>query len=170
MLREIGETLVLTIVIFLIVRLAVQNFKVSGISMLPTVHNGDLVLVNKVDYTFESPGRGDVIVFKAPPQPSDDYIKRVIGVPGDLVRIRAGKGVWVNNHKLAESYIAQVPSYSWPLAGGSKRVPRNDYFVLGDNRNNSYDSHAWGYVPRKNIIGKALVAYWPVQDIRFFSF
>jgi len=164
--REIAETVILTVIIFLVVRLAVQNFRVQGTSMLPTVHNGDLVLVNKVDYLIHGPEHGDVIVFRYPRNTSEDFIKRVIGIPGDLVRVKDGAGVWVNHHRIKESYILARPFYSW----GPRRVPPNDYFVLGDNRNNSFDSHVWGYVPRHDIIGKALVAYWPLNQLKFFSF
>jgi signal peptidase I len=178
--REIVETIVLTVLIFLVVRLAVQNFRVDGTSMLPTVKNGELVLVNKVDYLLESPQRDDVVVFHFPLNPREDFIKRVIATPGDSVRVRAGQGVWVDDRKLKEPYIAQIPNYDY----GPSTVPKNDYFVLGDNRNDSYDSHAWGFVPRGNIIGKAFIAYWPVltnchlngiipncgTDVKFFSF
>jgi signal peptidase I len=182
--REIVETIILTVLIFLVVRLAVQNFRVDGTSMLPTVKNGELVLVNKVDYLVGSPARGDVVVFHFPLNPSQDFIKRVIATPGDTVRIRAGQGVWVDDKKLSEPYIAAIPNYNYPITGGPAKVPKDDYFVLGDNRNDSYDSHAWGFVPRHNIIGKALVAYWPIltnchwkgilpscsSDLKFFSF
>lgn len=171
-LREVLETVALTVIIFLAVRLAVQNFKVSGDSMFPTVHDGSLVLVNKVDYLFHSPQRGDVIVFRFPRSPSEDFIKRVIGVPGDRVRV-TGRKVYVNHHALREPYIpkSQRPIYTYPASGTrSKKIPKNEYFVLGDNRNNSYDSHIWGYVPRHDIIGKALIAYWPLNEVKFFSF
>ncbi|HEV3311692.1 MAG TPA: signal peptidase I [Chloroflexota bacterium] len=175
--REIVETIILTVLIFFVVRLVVQNFRVDGISMFPTVKNGDLVLVNKADYLIGSPGRGDVIVFHPPIAPKEDYIKRVIGIPGDVVRIRVNQGVWINGHKVPEPYIpaSQIPDYNW----GPEKVPKNDYFVLGDNRNQSYDSHAWindatqkpdPWVPRSAIIGKALIAYWPFGDMKFFNF
>ena len=172
--REVVETIVLTLLIFLVVRLVVQNFRVDGFSMLPTVKNGDLVLVNKFDYMFESPQRGDIIVFHFPLNPSEDFIKRVIGVPGDTVRIKGGVGVFVDGHLLKESYIPKSYQVALPSESGynmaAEKVPPNEYFVLGDNRNNSYDSHAWGFVPRRNIIGKALVAYWPLNNIKFFAF
>lgn len=172
--REILETVALTVLIFLLVRVAVQNFRVDGTSMLPTVHSGDLVLVNKVDYLLHPPERGDVIVFRFPLNTQEDFIKRVIGVPGNVVRVRAFQGVWVNGQKLSEPYILQIPNYNF----GPVRVPNNDFFVLGDNRNDSYDSHEWlgannkpaPWVPRGNIIGKVLISYWPLTDLKFFSF
>jgi len=195
--REIVETIILTVLIFLLVRLAVQNFRVDGTSMLPTVQNGDLVLVNKVDYLVGSPQRGDIIVFHFPLQPSEDFIKRVIGVPGDVIKIRDAK-LYVNNRLISQSYepthdlfldgeTVGPGNYNW----GPETVPAHDYFVLGDNRQNSYDSHLWEqnghpepWVPRRDIIGKALVAYWPIltchwnviipsdcnSDFQFFSF
>lgn len=156
--------------------------------MMPTVKNGNLVLVNKVDYLIGSPQTGDVIVFHYPREPSEDFIKRVIATPGETVEIKTDKGVWVNGRKLNEPYIEAIPDYPHePDTYGVDvrlNVPKNDYFVLGDNRNNSFDSHDWGFVPRQNIIGKALVAYWPVitdchfngivpscsSDFKFFSF
>ena len=189
-------------IIFFVVRLAVQNFRVDGISMLNTVQNNDLVLVNKVDYLLSSPHTGNIIVFKPPIEPSEDYIKRVIGTPGDLVQIRMNQGVWLNGQKLSEPYLrttgcptgsiyhdgaasrpfpdtpdCETPNYNW----GPARVPKGKYFVLGDNRNASYDSHEWcgpndpnpcskTWVVRSAIIGKALVAYWPLSDFKFFGF
>ena len=111
--------IVLTLVIFLVVRVAVQNFRVSGTSMVPTVHNGDLVLVNELDYLLSSPHDGDVIVFRAPSkaltygETHEDYIKRVIGTPGDTVEVKANQGVWVDGKKLSEPYIAQIPNYNY---------------------------------------------------------
>lgn len=174
--RELVETILLTVVIFFLVRLAVQNFRVQGTSMLTTVKNNDLVLVNKFDYLVSSPHTGDIIVFH-PPVATSDYIKRIIGMPGDTIRIRANLGVWRNGKRLNEPYENAVPNYNW----GPATVPPNEYFVLGDNRNGSYDSHAWcgignthpcsdTWVQRDKIIGKALVAYWPLSDFSFFGF
>jgi len=191
--RELIETILLTVIIFFVVRLAVQNFRVDGTSMMSTVRNNDLVLVNKVDYLLSSPQTGDVIVFKPPVEKSEDFIKRVIGTPGDVVQVRANQGVWLNGKKLNEPYLqssgcpnapptkpweCEIPNYNW----GPATVPQGDYFVLGDDRNDSYDSHAWcpvpgdihpcdvTWVPRSAIIGKALIAYWPVTDFKFFGF
>ncbi len=165
MAREIAETLALALVIFLIVRVGIQNFSVNGTSMLPTLHTGNLVLVNKIDYHLESPQRGDVIVFRFPLNPSQDFIKRVIGVPGNVIKITPGH-VYVNGRVIREPYIKYKTNYSF----GPKRVPKNEYFVLGDNRPESYDSHLWGMLPRRDIIGKALISYWPLNGIKFFSF
>jgi signal peptidase I len=161
--RELVETAVLTVAIFLLVRVAVQNFKVEGESMLPNLHDGEYILVNKVDYYFQTPQRGDIVVFKAVPagQPDRDFIKRVIGVPGDTVAVR-NNTVYINGHKLAEPYKHYPSDYTF----GPRRVPADDYFVLGDHRNDSYDSSKWAtpWLPKADIIGKAWIAYWPLSD------
>lgn len=161
-LRELIETLVLTLVIFLIIRFAVQNFRIEGSSMEPNFHDGQYLFVNKLIYMFQSPQRGDVIVFVPPTSSSRDFIKRVIGLPGERVEIRSGT-VFINGEPLIENYPLNPGSYS----AGPIVVPPDEYFVLGDNRNYSSDSHSWGTVPIKKIIGKAWFSYWPPQMIGF---
>ena len=181
MLVEILQTVLLTILIFVAVRSVVQNFKVDGASMEPTLHTGQYLLVSKIAYLrldglplqaaesvgiqpsspdslypFGGPQYGDIIVFRYPGHPDRDFIKRVIAVPGDEVEIDRGH-VYVNGTALHEDYIEAMPSYSVP----AQIVPEGSYFVLGDNRPNSSDSHIWGYVPAENVIGKAWVSYWP---------
>jgi len=157
-LRELIETLILTLVIFLLIRFAVQNFRIEGFSMEPNFHDGQFLIVNKLVYALHSPERGDVIVFIPPNSTTRDFIKRVIGLPGDRVEIVNGR-VFVNGAPLDEPYPLNPGSYS----AGAVTVPADEYFVLGDNRNNSSDSHSWGSVPAKSIIGKAWVSYWPPQ-------
>ncbi len=166
MVRELLETAVLTIAIFLVVRVALQNFKVEGESMEPNLHNGEYILVNKVDYLIQSPHRGDVIVFQAVPagQPDKDFIKRVIGLPGETIAVH-NLTVYINGKKYPEPYITDPPQYTF----GPEKVPPNDYFVLGDNRNNSMDSHLWRWLPKKYIIGKAWVSYWPPSDLHLYD-
>jgi len=182
-LAEVAQTLVLAALIFFAVRAAAQNFRVEGSSMEPGLRNGEYLLVNKavflkvdwdsligwlpfVDapkgerFLFHGPRRGDVIVFRAPPDPSRDFIKRVIGLPGDTVQVVAGQGVMVNGVLLDEDYVSAIPNYNY----GPRVVPPGEYFVLGDNRNSSSDSHIWGMVPESDIIGKAMVRYWPLHD------
>jgi len=163
--REVLETVVLTIVIFVLARAALQNFKVDGMSMEPNLHNSEYVLVNKVDYLVESPHRGDIVVFQAVParQPDRDYIKRVIGLPGETVAVHGG-AVFINQRRLSEPYIKEPPTYTF----ATRLVPRGSYFVLGDNRNNSFDSSRWSATPwlaRKYIIGKAWIIYWPLHNL-----
>jgi signal peptidase I len=167
-LRELLETAVLTVAIFLLVRVALQNFKVDGYSMEPNFHPSEYILVDKFDYWFHGPERGDVIVFRAVParQPNRDFIKRVIGLPGERVSVHSG-AVYINGRRLYEPYISDPPTYTFTQV----TVPKNDYFVLGDNRNNSFDSSKWSATPfldRKYIIGKAWMAYWPFHDVSLF--
>lgn len=133
-------------------------------SMLPTLAIDDRVIINKISYRFRNPDRGDIIVFN----PTDElitqnykeaFIKRVIGLPGELIEVRDGT-VFVNDKRLdKEPYIAAKPAYQW----GPETVPPGQYFVLGDNRNNAYDSHFWGYVPQEKIIGVASYRFWPAD-------
>ncbi|WP_338429976.1 signal peptidase I [Synechococcus elongatus] len=163
---ENAKTLGLSIIFALGIRqfVAEARYIPSG-SMLPTLQINDRLIIDKVSYRFNPPQRGDIVVFE-PPFPlrergyDDAFIKRVIGLPGDTVEVRDGR-VLVNGKVLNENYVAQEPSYTW----GPKTVPANSYLVLGDNRNNSYDSHYWGFVPANKIIGKALVRFWPLNRL-----
>lgn len=137
-------------------------------SMVPTLEVNDRLMVEKLSYLFHPPNRGDVVVFWPPDRlkqqnpelKKDAFIKRVIGLPGDQVEVKEGK-VFINNKPLIEDYIAAKPNYQW----GPEIVPNDSYLVLGDNRNNSYDSHFWGYVPRQNLIGRAAFRFWPLPRI-----
>lgn len=166
LIREIIETVVLTLLMFLMMRFAIQNFNVDGTSMEPNLHNTELILVDKWTYLFHPLARGDVIVFIAPPHPDMDYVKRIVGLPGDTITIR-GTTVIVDGVTLNETYVAPQNQGN-PFAAKNItnwKVPPNDYFVLGDNREVSSDSRDWGYVPAKNIIGRAALVYWPLgQD------
>ena len=157
--REIVETIALTLLIFLAIHFTVQNYQISGPSMQNTLHNGQFVLVNKVAYLFHAPERGDVIVFHEPDQPDRDLIKRVIGLPGDRITLD-GTNVWINGVELNEPYITQ--KYN-PRAETSV-IPSDQYFVMGDNRPVSEDSRYFGFVPKDNIVGKAILIYWPLSQ------
>ncbi|HLX58268.1 MAG TPA: signal peptidase I [Ktedonobacteraceae bacterium] len=163
--REVIETIVLTLLMFLVIRFAVQNFNVEGTSMEPSLHNGELILVDKWTYMFHPPQRGDVIVFIAPPQPALDYVKRVIGLPGDRITIN-NTTVIVDGVTLNESYVAAIDQGNIfdNKHISNLLVPPNMYFVLGDDRIRSDDSRDWGFVPRQNIIGRAAIVYWPLQQ------
>jgi signal peptidase I len=124
--------------------------------MEPSLHDGQRLLINKAVYFFREPEAGEVIVFKAPKNPRDEYIKRIVASPGNTVEIKMGV-VYVNGSPLDEPYIKDQPSYTLQ----AKKVPENEYFVLGDNRNNSNDSHKGWTVPRQNIVGKAWLVIWP---------
>lgn len=155
---DVLETLVLSVVLFVGINFITARIRVDGSSMEPTLHSGQLVLVNRLAYKLGAPVRGDIIVFYYPRDPDQEYIKRLIGLPGDHVVIQNGQ-VYVNGAPLYEPYIAAPPMYT-----GEWIVPEGQYFVLGDNRNNSSDSHQWGMVPIEYVIGKALAIYWPPQD------
>ena len=158
-LREIVETAVWTLVIFFLVRLAVQNFRIEMQSMEPNLHEGQSIIVSKLVYYLHPPERGDIIVFHAPSSPGKDYIKRVIGLPGEEVEIREGQ-VYINGARLEETYITKPGTRSW----GPEVVGEAEYFVLGDNRNNSNDSRNWGMLDGDAIVGKAWLSYWPPQE------
>jgi len=160
--RDLAETIILTLVIFFLVRMGVENYKVEGQSMEPNLHTGQYLIVDKVSYKFRPPERGDIIVFKAPQSPDKNFVKRVIGLPGEKVEVRRGQ-VFINGRLLYEPYIDAHWGYNW----GPATVGADEYFVLGDNRNNSSDSHSWGMLPKANIIGKAWFCYWPPQNWGF---
>jgi signal peptidase I len=152
---DIIETLVLAVVLFLGINAVSARVRVDGFSMIPTLQDGEFVLVSKLNYQFGKPERGDIIVFHYPMDPQQELIKRVIGLPGDMIGVQNGK-VSVNGQVLDEPYIAATPAYS-----GNWKVPDDQLFVLGDNRNDSSDSHSWGFLPSEKVVGKAVVIYWP---------
>ena len=155
-LGEVIETIVLTLVIFFVIQLLVRNFRVVGTSMEPNLHNGQYLIIDKVSYRFGSPSYGDVVVFEPPNRPGEDYVKRIIGLPGQTVEVRNGQ-VIIDGQIVHEPFTVRPGSYSMD----SRQVGPDEYFVLGDNRNSSSDSHSWGMVPSGNIVGRAWVSYWP---------
>lgn len=160
--KTLGVSLVLALGIRTFV--AEARYIPSG-SMLPTLQINDRLIIDKVSYGFNSPQRGDIVVFNPTTTLEeqnfhDAFIKRVIGLPGDKVQVKGGK-VYVNDTPLRENYIEAPPNYQW----GPVIVPTHSYLVLGDNRNNSYDSHYWGFVPRDRIIGRAVFRFWPFNRI-----
>ena len=155
-LREILGTLILAVVIFLLLQATVQSKIIVGCSMEPGLQEGQRLLINKVVYKFYEPERGDVIVFHPLAGGQTDYIKRIIALPGDTVEVRMG-AVYINGSNLNEPYIKEHPSYTLR----QQRILENEYFVLGDNRNNSNDSHNGWTVKREDIIGKAWFTIWP---------
>jgi signal peptidase I len=178
---EVAQTVLLTIAIFLSVRLLVQNFRVEGASMDTTLRSGEFLLINKVTYlrldgtpfnlfassqndrgglhyVFGGPQRGDIVVFRSPGDPNKDFIKRVIGLPGERVRIVDGD-VSINGTKLPEPYIVHHATYDL----SERTVPSDSYFVLGDNRPNSSDSHLGWFADADSVIGRAWISYWPPE-------
>jgi signal peptidase I len=156
--KELLETLLIAAILFAGINTVSSRIRVKSISMQPTLYERDFVLVNRLSYKLGAPGRGDVIVFENPLDPdSEPYIKRVIGLPGDRVEVKDGQ-VYINGGLLPETYIKASPDYT-----GTWNVPEGSLFVLGDNRNNSSDSHHWGTVPIESVIGKALFVYYPLE-------
>ena len=157
--NQLHQVLIVVLVaigIFFISRATVQSFVVLGHSMDPNLEDGQRILVDKVIYRIREPKAGEVIVFEPPPGMRQDLIKRIVATPGDTIEIRDGM-VIVNGFVINEPYIMDNPSYSVD----KEELPEGEYFVLGDNRNNSNDSHRWGTVPREDIIGKAWLSIWP---------
>ena len=165
--RSIVETLdaciFAAILSLVIITFIVQAFYIPSGSMEPTLMVNDRILVAKFLYRFEPVARGDVIVFRYPLNPQRDFVKRVIGLPGDRARLNEGV-VYINDTRIAETGYTIKPDFG---NYGPVTVPASQYFVLGDNRNNSEDSRFFGYVPRANIIGRAVFIYWPPQRIGF---
>lgn len=164
------QSIVIAASIFLIIYFfLIRPYKVDGLSMFPNFQNGEYVLTNLIDLRFHDLKRGDVIVFKAPPSPDKDYIKRIIGLPGDSVSVNNGD-VYLNNQRFDESLYLKSDvktfGFRFLLEGDTKIVPENNYFVMGDNRPESSDSRDWGFVPRGNVIGKSFFVYWPPQNMR----
>ena len=156
---DTAETILLALVLFLAINALTARVRVENVSMLPTLEPGEFLLVNRVAYKLGDPKVGDIVIFHAPGVDDMDYIKRLIGRSGDIVRVEDGI-VYVNDQPLYEPYIAQAPNYT-----GTWVVPDGQVFVLGDNRNNSSDSHLWGFIPESDIVGKALFIYWPLDQI-----
>lgn len=175
-LREMAEVLLLAVLMVMLIRNFIQNYRIDGISMEPNFHDQQFLIVNRWAYCpgiyleapvvnitlwsknwcVREPQRGDVVIFEYPRDPSRDFIKRVIGLPGETVEIRQGK-VYVDGQLVPEPFGPNPGSYSSdPITVGP-----NEVYVMGDNRNNSSDSHLWGPLPQERIIGKALASYWP---------
>ena len=153
------ETILLALLLFLAINTVTSRVRVENISMEPTLQPGYLLIVNKLAYKLGEPKHGDIVVFHYMGDNNEDYIKRVIGLPGDEVKIENGT-VYVNGTALNEPYIAAFPAYS-----GTWKVPEGSLFVLGDNRNNSSDSHQWGFVDLDDVVGKAVFIYYPFDVI-----
>jgi len=165
MLELCDSLLIAFALVFLLIKpFVVAAFYIPSGSMEPTLMVHDRVLVNRFIYRLSDPRRQDIIVFKAPPQATPngerkDFIKRLIGLPGDTVQVVAGDGVYINGSRLKEPYIhrEEIPEYN----SAPTVVPPGQYFVMGDNRNDSNDSHRWGTLDRKYVLGKAMVIFWP---------
>lgn len=183
--REIVEAALLALLVLMVLQLAVRNFKVEGSSMVPALEGGQYLVVDQVsffkfdwerfsraipfwraeavepEFAFRVPERGEIIVFHYPVNPDKDFVKRVVGLPGETVAVRNGT-VYVDGVGLAEPYLERRDrSNARPLVLGD-----GEYYVIGDNRPNSNDSRSWGAVPEENIVGRVMLVYWPWDDIR----
>lgn len=162
---EYAKSIIAALILaLLIITFVVQAFYIPSGSMRPTLAVGDRVIVNKFIYRFKEPERFNIIVFKYPVDPSRKFIKRLIGVGGDKIEIINGT-VYVNDKALQENYTLTPGIGNY----GPTVVPEDNYFVLGDNRNNSEDSRYWGFVPRKNIVGQAIFVFWPLNHINVLT-
>lgn len=159
--RETLETFVVAIVLALGVRATVAEARfIPSESMLPTLEVGDRLIVEKISYRLHPPDRGDIVVFDPPPRSGFDrgnaFIKRVVGLPGETISVREGQ-VYIDGKPLDEEYVKEPPTYEME----AQAIPTGSVFVMGDNRNNSADSHVWGALPISNIIGRSAVRFWP---------
>lgn len=155
-LRDLVETLLLAALIFVLVNFLTGRYEVQSISMEPTLHEGQYLIVSKVAYWLGEPKRGDIVVLDPPEGRSAiPYIKRVIGLPGEHIEVRDGR-VWINGTALNEPYVSGPALYTVDTVLG-----KDQYLVLGDNRNNSSDSHVWGALSANHIIGRTVFRYWP---------
>jgi len=159
MVRETVETVGLAVIIFLIIRIGIQNYRIEGASMEPNFHDGEYLIVNKLAYRLGEYERGDVIVFKYPNDPSKDYIKRVIGLPGDTVEIRGGQ-LFVNGNQIEEPYEHMPNARDEPPTV----VDAGHLYVMGDNRPASSDTRSWGQLGQEFVIGQAWLAIWPFEQ------
>ena len=163
---ELAQTVVTAVILAFGIRTFVAEARyIPSSSMEPTLEINDRLIIEKLSYHFREPVRGDVVVFNPTEALKaqdfhDAFIKRIIGLPGETVEVKGGQ-VYVNGEEITEKYIAEDPNYDY----GPVVVPQEEYLVLGDNRNNSYDSHYWGFVPKDKIIGKAFVRFWPFNRL-----
>ena len=162
------EVTVIALAMFVVMYLFLfQPHQVRGNSMYPNLHDNDYLLTDKITYQLREPKRGEVVIFRAPKNEEYDYIKRVVGLPGDTVRVSDGQ-IFVNGQLMVEDYLPiDTTTYGGQFwgEGQSIPVPEGQYFVVGDNRSHSSDSREWGPVPKGNIIGKAWLRYWPPEQI-----
>jgi signal peptidase I len=159
-LLDLLQMLIITLVLYLVIDAVIGRVQVESISMLNTIEPGELIMVSKLAYRQNDFRRGDIVVFHSPQTPGEDFIKRVIGLPGDEILVENGR-VYINGIAYEEPYIRAEPLYT-----GTWQVPPDSLFVLGDNRNQSSDSHEWGFVPTENVFGRALMIYWPPTQMK----
>ncbi|MCK4257541.1 MAG: signal peptidase I [Halanaerobiales bacterium] len=163
-LEYVKSVIMAVILALILIIFVIQAFFIHSGSMWPTLEVRDRILVNKFIYQFKDPEKNDIIVFKYPLEPRRKFIKRVIGLSGDRMQIINGQ-VYVNDEPLKENYLLTRGYSNY----GPIVVPEDNYFVLGDNRNNSEDSRFWGFVPNENIIGQAILVFWPLNRVKLLK-
>lgn len=170
-LSVIQKIALVIIVAFIIRSFIIQPFIIEGRSMEPSYHNNQFILIDKISYRLHKPNKGDVVVFQNPKNPSIYFIKRIIGLPGDDVKIEGGN-VYINNQIISEPYLA--PGQKTTVDSLENKydviVPGNEYFVMGDNRDESSDSREWNFLPKMNIVGKLWVVVYPIGFIQNSSY
>lgn len=176
--RDTAETVIAAVLIFVALQATTQSFEIDGRSMSPTLETQQRLLVNRFvysmspvslmgesGYVFHGPQRGDIIVFQPPTNSETDFVKRVIGVPGDTVDIHDGE-VFVNGE--ISAYVDDITDerrfFEYPIV-----IPEDEFFVMGDNRRASNDSRNWGYVHASDVVGRAWFLYWPLRDFSVFG-
>ncbi len=149
--------------------LVAQPHKVSGSSMFPNFKNGDYIITDKISYRLSDPKRGDIVVFKNPKDETQDFIKRILGVPGDRLKVQSGK-IFLNGVQLDEPYLNNIVTNpgSFLREGEEKTVEAGHYITIGDNRPASSDSREWGQITREEIIGKVFFRYWPATEVGLY--
>ena len=166
---EVLQTIVIALAFYTVIHLFIaQPNKVEGSSMVPTFQTGDRIMTSKLTYRFGEPQRDDIVVFTPPNPHSGDYIKRIIGVPGDIVMLQNGQ-VFLNGKQLDEKYLptgTKTVERQFLRDSSPYTVSKEEYIVFGDNRNFSSDSREWGPITKREIIGKAWVQYWPFNHLR----
>ena len=161
-LKEVLESIVIAVVLAIIIRMfIIEPYYIPTGSMEPTLMVNDRIIVSKVNYHFTEPKRGDIVVFKYPKDTTRSFVKRLIGLPGDVVEIKDSM-LYVNGQATPEEYLPLGLEYA---DFGPVQVPENNYFMLGDNRDNSEDSRYWGFLPQDLMVGKAVFIYWPVERL-----
>lgn len=161
--REIIEALLIAIVLALVIRwLLFQPFYIPSSSMEPTLQINDRIIVSKLSYFWGEPQRGDIVVFKYPLDTKKDFVKRLIGMPGDTIEVKDGL-VYINEKVYDEDYLPEDLVINGDF--GPVVVPAGNYFMMGDNRNNSDDSRFWGFLPEDLIVGKSIIIYWPFNHV-----
>ncbi|MDI6632643.1 MAG: signal peptidase I [Bacillota bacterium] len=155
---DILESLVIAVILAVLIRTFIfQPFYIPSGSMVPTLYEGDRIIVSKLSYRFHPPQRGDIVVFRFPLDQKKTYVKRLIGLSGETVQLKDGR-LYINGREVPEPYL---PPNTYFADFGPVKVPEGSYFMLGDNRMNSEDSRIWGFLDRRLIVGKAVLLYWP---------